>query len=294
MDFDRAQLAAFASILTTGTFERAAQHLGITQSAVSQRLKALEEKLGCVLIIRGTPCVTTTQGEVLLRHANEVALLEKQVKEEIGFSSETSNLTSLQIAVNADSLATWFIDALAQVDGFLFDLKIDDQNHSADWLRRGEVQAAVSAEPTPIRGCDCFPLAALRYRATASPAFVKRWFPDGVTLEALKLTPALTYNVKDTLQTEWLRSVFGESIFPNTHWLPSPQAFIDATVNHIGWGMNPSILVDPLIEQGKLVELIPDTPYDTKLFWHTSRATAHTIAPLTTAIRQAARSALAD
>ncbi|KZL09441.1 putative HTH-type transcriptional regulator [Pseudovibrio axinellae] len=292
MYFDRSQLMALASILTTGTFEKAAQHLGVTQSAISQRLKALEEKLGCLLVIRGHPCTATAQGERLLRHANEVALLEKQTKEEIGFTSETSDFASLQIAVNADSLATWFIGALAQVDGFLFDLKIDDQEHSANWLRRGEVQAAVSSESAPIQGCDCFPLGALRYQATASPEFMEKWFAKGVTLEALKRAPSLTYNNKDTLQTEWLKLVFGEVFIPNCHWLASSHGFIDATVNHIGWGMNPQVLAQPLIDQGKLVELIPNTAYETQLYWHISRSTAHTIKPLTKAVRTTAKNAL--
>ena len=56
---DYASLAAVSSVVREGTFERAARALNVTPSAISQRVKQLEERLGSVLIIRGQPCAPT-------------------------------------------------------------------------------------------------------------------------------------------------------------------------------------------------------------------------------------------
>jgi LysR family transcriptional regulator (chromosome initiation inhibitor) len=53
--FDPDALECLAAILEEGGFERAAQRLSITQSAVSQRLRALEAQVGTVLVVRSRP-----------------------------------------------------------------------------------------------------------------------------------------------------------------------------------------------------------------------------------------------
>ena len=180
---DPAQLAALATVHRRGAFDLAAAELHVTPSAISQRIKALEEQTGTLLIRRGQPCIATEAGLRLIRHHDEVALLERTLSAELpGLRSQAA---TLRIAVNADSLATWIIPALAATEGFLFDLVIDDQDVSQDWLRRGEVVAAITSHPGPLQGCDTLPLGSLRYRATASPAYVERWFPAGVTALSL-------------------------------------------------------------------------------------------------------------
>ena len=125
--------------------------------------------------------------------------------------------------MNADSLATWFIKAMAGTEGYLFDLVLDDEDHSADWLRRGEVVAAVTGHSSPIQGCDCHPLGALRYVATASPEYWARWFADGFNEPAAARAPCLIFNQKDRLQAEWLRQVLGADVHPPLHWLHLPR-----------------------------------------------------------------------
>lgn len=292
MNLDRAQLAAFAAILASGSFDQAAQRLGITQSAVSQRLKALEERLGCILVIRGQPCTASDPGRRLLQHAQEVALLERQLGEEIGLSGDSSVFASVSIAVNADSLATWFVDAMAQSGDFLFDLKLDDQDYSAEWLRRGEVRAAVSAESAPVQGCDVFSLGGMIYRATATPEFAERWFANGVSLESLSRAPAITFNTKDNLLPLWSRQVFGESIAPQTHWIASSDGFVHACLAHLGWGLNPDALVAEHIATGRLVDLVPEGGFKVPLYWHISRSVRDAMAPVSAAVRSVAQMAL--
>ena len=54
-------LAALAAVIRTGSFERAAQQLHVTPSAVSQRVKLLEERLGTILVVRSCPCGSTAR-----------------------------------------------------------------------------------------------------------------------------------------------------------------------------------------------------------------------------------------
>lgn len=285
---DYAHLAALAAVVRTGSFERAAQQLHVTPSAVSQRIKLLEERVGTVLVVRGQPCTATPAGQRLCRHAEQVALLESSLRQSLpGFRPDTRPAT-LRIAVNADSLATWFIDAMARADGYLFDLVLDDQDHSAEWLRRGEVVAAVTSHGKPIQGCDCHALGALRYVATASPAFVERWFPDGFGAPAAARAPCLIFNEKDRLQTLWLGEALGADVRPPLHWLPASQAFVDAALAGIGWGMNPEALVAGHLRAGRLLALRADQPLDVPLFWQESRIVGGLLRDLTRAVLDAA------
>lgn len=286
-------LAALAAIHRRGSFDLAAAALHVTPSAVSQRLKALEEEIGTLLIRRGQPCRATETGLRLIRHFDAVSLMEKALTADL--PGLPDGPVPLRIAVNADSLATWVIPALAKVPGFLFDIVIDDQDVSQDWLRRGEVVAAVTSHPGPLQGCETVRLGRLRYLATASPAYMDRWFPDGVSAEALAHAPALTFSDKDRLQEIWVARVTEGKVaragFPSHH-LASSQGFVDACVHGLGWALNPDSLVRDQMADGRLVELVPGEYLDVALHWQFARLTGPAIQPLTDALRAAARAAL--
>ncbi len=279
-------LATLSAIHRRGSLDLAAAFLGITPSAVSQRLKTLEERMGCVLIRRGQPCQATPPGLRLIRHFDEVVLLQSQLTQDLP-QLEVGPIP-IRLAVNADSLATWVIPALAATNGMLFDLVIDDQDYSQDWLRRGEVSAAITSHPGPLQGCDTVRLGALRYFATASPSYMAKWAPMGASKSALSRAPALTFSDKDRLQAAWLHARFGPAFAFPTHRLASSQGFVDAAVAGLGWGMNPEPLIAGHLAKGRLVELISDTPLDVPLYWQFSRFTAPALAPLTRAMRDAA------
>jgi LysR family transcriptional regulator, chromosome initiation inhibitor len=288
---DYAQLSALAAIHRRGSFDLAAADLGITPSAVSQRIRALEERAGTLLIRRGNPCTATPAGLRLVRHVEAVALLEAALGDDVPGSGPAR----VRVAVNADSLATWVIPALAAVPDMLFDLVIEDQDVSADWLRRGDVAAAITADPGPLQGCDTVPLGNLRYRATASPTFVARRFGNGVTAQALLQAPVLQFSDNDHLQARWAetqtRGALRRAALPS-HRIASSQGFVEACLAGIGWAMNPEALVAGHIAAGRLVDLNQDLPLDVALHWQYARLTAPTLAPLTQAIRAAARGAL--
>lgn len=288
---DYSLLEALAAVIRTGGFDRAARQLNVTPSAISQRVKLLEERMGAVLVVRGQPCTATPAGLRLCQHAEQVALLESELPSALPGLAPVVAPVPLRIAINADSLATWFVPVMAALPDCLFDLVLDDQEHSADWLRRGEVLAAVTAGGGTVPGCDSQPLGVLRYVATASPAFMRRHFPNGVDASSLAQARCLTFNAKDGLQAAWRRQVLGDAgaaLSPPTHWLPSSQAFIDAALAGIGWGMNPLMLAAPHLASGRLVPLLAGMELDVPLFWQRSRIASATLANLTRAVRQVA------
>lgn len=285
--FDPAQLAALAAVHRRGSFDLAAAELHVTPSAISQRIKALEEAAGTLLVRRGQPCTATETGLRLVRHHEEISLLDKALAEDLNRPAAPA---TLRVAINADSLATWVIPALAAVEGFLYDIQIDDQDFSQELLKRGEVAAAITSHPGPLQGCDTIALGRLRYRCTASPAFRDRWFPQGPTAEALARAPALRFNDKDRLQADWAARMTGARFPLPSHRLASSQGFVAACVAGLGWGLHPQALVAPHLASGALVDL-GDAP-DIALYWQFNRLTARAIAPLTRALQRAAEGAL--
>ena len=287
---DYPQLTALAAVHRRGAFDLAAAELGLTASAISQRIKTLEERIGTLLIIRGQPCIATPTGLRLIAHLSQVALLENCLHGDLPRAGQGP--TPLRIAVNADSLATWVIPALAATTGFLFDLVIADQDVAQDWLRRGEVVAAITSHPGPLQGCDTIPLGALRYRATATPAFVAKWFPQGLTAQAIARAPALIFSESDRLQTQWATRETGYTGPLPAHRIASSEGFVTACCTGLAWALNPQTLAAPHIANGTLVDLRPKAPLDVPLHWQFSRLTASAIAPLTQAIRTAAQQGL--
>jgi LysR family transcriptional regulator (chromosome initiation inhibitor) len=297
---DYASLAAVAAIVREGSFERAARALNVTPSAVSQRVKQLEERLGCVLIVRGQPCTATETGRRLCRHVEQVGMLEQDLRTalpRVAPSGKDDGRVTLRVAVNADSFGTWFIGAMTAFlsgDRALLDITLDDQDHTLEWLRSGEVQAAVTANSRPVQGCDSAALGKLRYVAVASPDYVRRYFPRGVTAAALAEAPSLNFDRKDRLQARWIRSVCKRDVDVPVHWLPSTQAFVDAGLAGIGWGVNPRLLVQTQLRNGTLVELVPERTMSVPLYWQHTRLQMPMLARLTRAVVSTARSMLRE
>ena len=286
MLLDSAQLSAFAAVIDEGSFERAAAVLHITRSAVSQRVKLLEERVGQVLVRRTNPCVPTDAGHALVRHAREVALSEADALATIGGGQNAS--TRLALGVNADSLATWFPHAMAQAaegQSLTFDIHVEDQDHSTDLLREGRVMAAVTADPQPVQGCTVLPLGILRYRALASPGFMARHFAGGVNGAALQTAPMLVFNRKDALQDRFVRRITRRHLSPPIHWLPEAHAFVAAARLGLGWGMVPDTMARQDLQQGTLVELIPGKPVDVPLYWQCWRLNVQALAHMTAAVQ---------
>ena len=293
---DYSALAALAAVIRAGSFEAAARALFVTPSAVSQRIRLLEEKIGCALVVRGQPCLPTPAGRRLCQHVEHVRLLEHRLQDSVpGLALDAAERVALPIAVNADSLATWLAPAIADFAAthpVLLQVAVDDQDHTAEWLRSGAVLAAVSATARPASGCNSRPLGAMRYLAAASPAFMQRHFAHGVGAASLALAPSLVFNTKDELQSRWVRRLCHRHVELPRHTLPSSHAFVTASLAGMGWGLHPQALIQACLDNGSLVELLPDSPLDVPLHWHTARAASNLLDGLSGAILSAARTGL--
>lgn len=294
MKIDNAQLAAFAAVLAEGSFEGAARRLHVTTSAVSQRLRLLEERLGQILLRRGSPCRATEAGRHLAHFAGQVALLENDLWREMGLQGEGDpSAVRVPVAVNADSLETWFLSVFDGLPGEArLDIRVEDQDHSARLLREGTVMAAVSSSPAAVPGCRVEALGVMRYLALASPDYVHAHLAGRPLAAALAEAPLLVFNAKDALQARFLALCAGTAAEPPAHFLPSVHGFLEAARRGIGWGMVPAILARDALDAGSVVEIVPGRFLDVPLYWHCWRLDAPILKTLTQAVRRAAAGTL--
>jgi LysR family transcriptional regulator (chromosome initiation inhibitor) len=268
-DFDPAALECLAALVDEGSFERAAVRLAITQSAVSQRLRALEAQLGQPVVVRSRPLRLTEPGKVLLRFARQWQALRADVARELDAAG--SGDERLPIAVNADSLATWVppaLDALVH-EGVSLELVVDDQDFTHDWLRQGAVLGCVSTVREALRGCRVTPLGVMPYVAVASPAFIERELPAGLDRRNFAQTPFLVFNRKDDMQAQWVSRAFGvRSPRLRERFVPSSDAYVRAAVMGWGVGVAPELQVRPHVERGALTVLHPEVRLPIALHWH--------------------------
>lgn len=259
-------IEALARVIEEGGFKRAAEVLCLTQSAVSQRIRLLEETCGQIVLTRGTPPLPTKTGHELLKHYRQVRLLEE------GLNTRTNDTpTTLSIGINGDSLASWFMAAVEPLltSGLLFDLRVDDQEQTHRYLRDGEVVGCISTESAPTKGCRVVPLGATSYRMLSTAKFARSWFPAGLTQDAVQTAPAVHYNLKDRLHHDYCRRVLGK--FPQDfpcHYVPDIEQLFKMVVKGFAYGMVPDWQSGKLRGRGKLVELRPDDPYEIQLYWH--------------------------
>lgn len=294
---DYTSLFALAAVVREGSFERAARHLHVTPSAISQSIRLLEERMGCTLVTRTQPCQATDAGQRLCQHADHVRLLEHELNTSfpVGLMPHNSGSVSVPVAVNADSLATWFVPAaisFALRHGVFLQLAVDDEGHTAQWMHNGKVLAAVTADESPATGCSSRRLGAMRYIAAANPSFIKRYFSNGVNADALALAPSLRFSTKDELQQRWVQRVCTYFVELPHHIIPSPQAFEAATLGGMGWAMHPRMLIETHLKQGNLIELLPDTALDVPLYWQQSKIASKVLNHLGQAVLEAASTSL--
>ncbi|AUT59897.1 LysR family transcriptional regulator ArgP [Paraburkholderia terrae] len=273
---DYALLDALAAVVRHGSFDRAAAALNVTPSAVSQRVKLLEERVGSVLVKRGQPCTATRSGALLCRHTERVLLLEAELN---GRMPELPGALlepwpTLRVAVNDDSVGTWFIDAVADFcaeRGMLLDLVIDDQDHTAQRIRDGSVQGAVTTQSEPVQGCRSTRLGRMRYRAVCTPAFYERYFNEGISRDTLRGAPCVDFNPKDQLQKRFVHKITRGEIDAPTHWIPHVSGFLRACATGMGWGMCPERMIAAQLESGELIDMAPGKHLDVDLYWQSWR-----------------------
>ncbi len=265
-------LEALNAVIREKGFDKAARLLHLTQSAVSHRVRLLEEQTGQILLVRDTPPRTTPAGQQLLKHFQRVQSLENDLNETLS-PVPRKGFVPLSLGVNADCLSTWFLDAVHPFllqENILLDLLVEDQDRTHTLLQSGDVIGCISAQQNPLQGCTAQKLGIMTYRLVATPAFMNRWFPEGLTRKSVLSAPAIIFNRKDELHRNILASLFPDfsASFP-AHYIPSSEKFVECITRGHGYGAVPDLQSLPLLTSGLLRECAPDHPLHLPLFWHT-------------------------
>jgi LysR family transcriptional regulator (chromosome initiation inhibitor) len=258
-----------AVVVGEGTLDAAARRLHITPSAVSQRIKTLEEQLGRVVLVRSKPARLTAAGTAVVRMARQIALLEHDTLAELGDETGEESRTTVPLAVNADSLATWFLEPLRRLSDrhpVVFELHRDDQDFTAGLLESGTVMGAVTSRSTPVAGCRVSALGAMRYEAVATPGFARRWLPDASSPSTLAQAPLVDFDRRDDVQTRWLRESGIDETLPARHYVPASNDFATAVRLGLGWALLPRFQSQQALAAGELVHL-GGPPVDVPLYW---------------------------
>ncbi|ACL06692.1 transcriptional regulator, ArgP, LysR family [Desulfatibacillum aliphaticivorans] len=264
-------LEALAAVVQEGGFEKAAARLHITQSAVSQRVKLLEDQAGQVLMVRTSPPRATPAGRQMIKHYLQVNRLEEDLKESLDLTGQDV-FTTLALGINGDSLSTWFLPAVRDFlirERLLLDLRGDDQDETHKMLRDGEVIGCISVQDRPMQGCLMEYLGRMDYRLIASPEYAAKWFPEGMNLESASKAPFFIFNRKDHLHYKMFPLALGEVPTPlPAHYLPSSEQFVSFIEAGLGYGMLPDQQSKELLEAGLLVDLAPSHIVPVHLYWH--------------------------
>ena len=309
--FDPAALECLAAIVEEGGFERAAQRLNVTQSAVSQRLRALEAQVGSVLIVRSRPLRPTSAGQLLLKHTKQMRLLRADLERDLqelapSAPGGTREDERISVAINADSIATWTLPALTglALQGLPMEIITDDQDFTHEWLREGHVLGCVTTLKQALRGCKVAALGAMEYVAVASPEFARERLGQaagdkagrpGAMLNAYNFRdiPFVAFNRKDDMQSEFVSKAFGlKHVTLNQLFVPSSEGQVCAVL--AGWGVSvlPRLSARGLIDSGQLMDLTPGFTLPIQLYWHCWNLESEVLDALTLALRQAAAQAL--
>ena len=299
--FDPDALECLAAIVEEGGFERAARRLSITQSAVSQRLRALESQVGTVLIVRSRPLKATLAGQLLLKHTRMLRLLRADLERDLKELAPSSlrgarEEERISIAINADSIATWALPALTGLaqQGLPMEIITDDQDFTHEWLRQGQVLGCVTTLKQALRGCKVLVLGAMEYVAVATPGLVQdRLGGSMLTAHNFRDIAFVAFNRKDDMQSEFVGKAFGlKRVMLNQLFVPSSEGQVRAVL--AGWGASvlPRLVAQSLLDRGLLVNLAPACVLPIELYWHCWNLESDVLDALTAALTRSAKRVL--
>lgn len=269
-NLDYRALAVLDAVASHGSFDKAANALGISQPAVSQRIKALEDAVGRLLIVRGSPAEATGLGQRLISHYRNVKLMEAALDIDLGHQT---SMPEIAMAVDAASLASWFPLALRPLlspPRCQLDVECAEREVALHLMREGAVFGCVAARaevPVPAAaGSSATPLGAMRHVCVAAPAFAGRWFGDGFNADAVALAPAVVHD-RDLMARFLAREAGFARPFPH-HTLPLSTALSDTLFGGLAYGLLPYLQAAQGLAQGALVDLLPGRYIDVELDWH--------------------------
>lgn len=288
--FRTEHLETLVALVEEGTFEAAARRLSVTPSAISQRIKAMERTTGQVLVQRSNPVEPTAAGDIALRYGRQMRLLEDEAARALALEEGEGGAVTVPLAINADSLGTWFMEALALVGspGVVFEVFRDDQEHTTSLLKAGKVMAAVTSTADAVQGCRSELLGTMTYRAVCSPLFLEAQLGGQVTTENFGRATVVDFDRKDKTQDRFFRGFTGRPLRAPRHYIPTSADYARAIVLGLGWGLLPDQQCLQELERGDLIEIAPDQQVEIPLYWQRWTLESPLLAELTQAVQTVA------
>ena len=264
-------IRALDAVIKTQSFDKASEHLNITQSAISQRIKQLEQQLAQPVLVRSQPLAATALGEKLLRHYRQVRQLEYELIDQV-FPEEKDMLVNIAIAVNADSLASWFLPAISPLlkqHAIELDLQVIDELYTHELLKKGEVYAALSSSEKPVTGCKVIEIGDVRYILCATPEFVNKYFSKGLNQSSLTKAPGVEFDQRITMHRDYIEQFYGvESGQYPCHLVRSSEAFVTMALESVAYCLIPHFQAQEYLDDGRLIDLAPDNHLVRTMYWH--------------------------
>ena len=288
--FRTEHLETLVALVEEGSFEAAARRLSVTPSAISQRVKAMERSTGQVLVQRSNPVEPTAAGDIALRFGRQMRLLEDEAARSLALEEGSSGAVTVPLAINADSLGTWFMEALARVDspGAVFEVFREDQEHTTSLLRAGKVMAAVTSNSEAVQGCRSELLGTMTYRAVCSPRFLEAQLEGEATPANLGRATVVDFDRKDQTQDRFYREFTGKPLRAPRHYIPTTADYARAILLGLGWGLLPDQQCQAEIGRGELVEFVPGEAVEMPLYWQRWTLDSPLLEELTEAVKAVA------
>ena len=288
--FRTEHLETLVALVEEGTFEAAALRLSVTPSAISQRIKAMEKATGQVLVQRSNPVEPTKAGDIALRYGRQMKLLEDEAARALALGEGEGGAVTVPLAINADSLGTWFMEALARFEspGVVFEVFREDQEHTTSLLRAGKVMAAVTSTAEAVQGCRSESLGTMTYHPVCSPGFLEKHLDGKATPKRLGRAPVVDFDRKDETQNRFYRDYAGRPLRAPRHYIPTSSDYARAIVLGLGWGLLPGRQCLEEIRSGDLVEFAPKKAIKVPLYWQRWTLESPLLEDLTEAVKSVA------
>jgi DNA-binding transcriptional LysR family regulator len=192
-NLDTALLRTFAAVAGSASMTAAASALHLTQGAVSQQVRRLEEALGCVLFVRGRGLRLTPAGERLLGKARQLLRLNDEIWAEMAPGAVAGRVRlglpyDLVGTVLAPALKA-FAESCPQVE---ISLHCAASPELAEALAAGTLDLAMIEEPAGSAGGECLAVEPLVWvGARAGTAHRKSPLPVSMVADTCAFRPAV-------------------------------------------------------------------------------------------------------